>query len=274
MHASMESTTAYTPQPAPALTDAAAAHRKQRARLRRATGDVLVHAGLIAGSFVMLLPLAWLVSTAFKPRAQIWIYPPIWIPNPIAWTNFGEAMEALPMPFGRVVLNTLIITLLATAGTLFSCTLAGYAFARLRFWGRDVLFALVLATMMLPAAVTMIPSFLIFRYLGWLDTFAPLIVPFWLGSSAFSIFLLRQFFMNLPRELDEAAKLDGASNLRILLNIILPLSKPALASVLIFQILWRWNDFMEPMIYLNSMNNYTIALALRTFQNVDILRRS
>jgi multiple sugar transport system permease protein len=245
-----------------------AARSKRRAHLRRAATNLLVYLILIAGSCVMLVPLAWLVSTAFKPRAQIWVYPPVWIPDPIAWGNFSEAMAALPLSFGRVVLNTLTITLLASTGTLVSCTLAAYAFARLRFRGRDVLFSLVLASMMLPGAVTMIPTFLIFRYLGWLDTFAPLIVPFWLGSSAFSIFLLRQFFMSLPRELDEAAKIDGASNLHILLRIIMPLAKPALATVVIFQVLWRWNEFMEPMIYLSSMEHYTVALALRTFQNV------
>jgi multiple sugar transport system permease protein len=122
--------------------------------------------------------------------------------------------------------------------------------------------------MILPSAVTLIPQFLIFKTLGWLDSFLPLIVPFWLGSSAFSIFLLRQFFLTIPRELDEAARMDGASNFRIYWSVILPLAKPALATVLIFQVLWRWNDFMEPMIYISSMQNYTIALALRAFQNV------
>jgi len=248
--------------------DAIATRSRRQAHLRKVFGNVLTHLVLIAGACIMLVPLAWMLSTAFKPREQIWIYPPVWIPNPIAVGNFREAMDLLPVPFGRVVLNTLFVTILATMGTTFSATLAGYAFGRLRFKGRDVLFSLVLATMMLPGTITMIPTFLIFRYLGWLDTFAPLIVPFWLGSSAFSIFLLRQFFMSLPRELDEAAKIDGASNLRILLSIFVPLAKPALATIIIFQILWRWNDFMEPMIYLNSMENYTIALVLRTFQNV------
>jgi multiple sugar transport system permease protein len=241
---------------------------KRRAAVRRTAQRTVAHAALIVGSVVMLFPLIWLVSTAFKKSGQEWVYPPVWIPDPIWWRNYIEAMAVLPVGFLRVVLNTLTITLTATAGTLFSCSLAAFSFARLRFKGRDFMFTLVISTMILPSAVTLIPQFLIFKTLGWLDSFLPLIVPFWLGSSAFSIFLLRQFFLTIPRELDEAARMDGASNFRIYWSVILPLAKPALATVLIFQVLWRWNDFMEPMIYISSMQNYTIALALRAFQNV------
>jgi multiple sugar transport system permease protein len=264
----MQGSTVLSPKVVQSDFEASAARAKQRARWRRRGSNLLAHVVLLVGAIIMLVPLAWMLSTAFKPREQIWVYPPVWIPNPIAYWNFSEAMEVLPVSFLRVVANTLFVTVFATMGTVFSATLAAYAFARLRFWGREVLFSMVLATMMLPGVVTLIPTFLIFRYLRWLDTFAPLIVPFWLGTSAFSIFLLRQFFLGLPRELDEAAKMDGASNLNVLLNVIVPLAKPALATVVIFQILWRWNDFMEPMIYLNSMDKYTIALVLRTFQNV------
>ncbi|MEI6617158.1 MAG: carbohydrate ABC transporter permease, partial [Cyanobium sp. ELA507] len=164
----MQSPTAITSQ----ATQAAATRAKQQARLRKVGGNILSHVVLIVGACIMLVPLAWMLSTAFKPREQIWIYPPVWIPSPIAFGNFKEAIDLLPVPFARVVLNTLFVTLLATMGTVFSSTLAAYAFGRLRFWGRDVLFNLVLATMMLPGATTMIPTFLIFRYLGWLDTFA------------------------------------------------------------------------------------------------------
>ncbi len=213
-----------------------------------------------------------MLSTAFKQSGQEWVYPPVWIPSPIYWQNYPEAMAVLQQPFYRYVLNTLIITLGATTGTVFSASLAAFSFSRLRFKGRDTLFTLVIATMMLPTIVTLIPHFLIFKTLGWLDTFLPLIVPSWFGASAFSIFLLRQFFMSIPRELDEAARVDGASSLQIFWNIILPLTGPALATVIIFQVMWRWNDFMDPLIYLNTEGNYTLALALRTFQNVRSLR--
>jgi multiple sugar transport system permease protein len=239
-----------------------------RARVRRVMVRAAGHVVLLAGAIVMLVPLLWMLSTAFKRTGQEWVFPPVWIPNPFWWRNYPEAMAVLPVPFYRYVLNTLIITLGATAGTVCSASLAAFAFARLRFKGRDTLFILVISTMMLPSVVTLIPTFLIFKTLGWLDTFLPLIVPSWFGASAFSIFLLRQFFLTIPRELDEAARIDGASNFSIYWTIILPLAQPALATVIIFQVLWRWNDFMDPLIYLNTMDNYTVALALRTFQNV------
>ena len=209
-----------------------------------------------------------MLSTAFKKTGQEWAFPPVWIPSPIWWRNYLEAMEVLPVPFSRAVLNTLVITVFATLGTAISGSLAAFSFARLRFKGRDFMFMLVVSTMMLPSVVTMIPTFLIFKTFGWLDTPLPLTVPFWFGSSAFSIFLMRQFFLTIPRDLDEAARMDGASSLRIFWNIILPLAKPALTTVIVFQVLWRWNDFMEPMIYLNTMEKYTIALVLRAFQNI------
>ena len=264
----MENTTSSAAQFPTSVSAEAVKAAKRRAAVRRAALRLVGHIVLIAGSIVMIIPLLWLLSTAFKKTGQEWAFPPVWIPHPIWWRNFLEAMDVLPVPFHRTVLNTLTITVFATLGTVVSCTLAAFSFARLRFKGRDFMFGLVISTMMLPGVVTLIPTFLVFRYLGWLDTFLPLIVPFWLGSSAFSIFLLRQFFMTIPRELDEAARIDGASNFRIFWNVVLPLAMPALATVIIFQVLWRWNEFMEPMIYLNTMNNYTIALALRAFQNV------
>jgi ABC-type glycerol-3-phosphate transport system permease component len=177
-------------------------------------------------------------------------------------------MFALPVPFYVYVVNTVVITITATLGTVLTSSMAAYAFARLRFPGRTFMFLLVISTMMLPSAVTLIPKFIIFRYLGWLDTFLPLTVPFWLGGTAFSIFLLRQFFMTIPRELDEAARMDGASSFQIFWWVILPLSGPALATVVIFQVWSHWNDFIDPLIYINTSSKYTIALALRTFQNV------
>jgi multiple sugar transport system permease protein len=249
--------------PVQTLTAEEIKRTKRVARVQRSLMRAVSHGVLLCGSVVMIVPLLWLLSTAFKKTGQEWAFPPVWIPRPIWWRNYLEAMEILPVPFHRYVFNTLIITVLATSGTVVSASLAAFAFARLRFKGRNFMFGLVISTMMLPGVVTMIPTFLIFRTLGWLNTFLPLIVPYWLGSSAFSIFLLRQFFMTIPRDLDEAARIDGASNFRIYWNIILPLAKSALATVIIFQVLWRWNEFMQPMIYLDSM-----ALALRAFQNV------
>jgi ABC-type glycerol-3-phosphate transport system permease component len=216
----------------------------------------------------MIIPMAWMVSTSLKKSGQEWVFPPVWIPDPIWWRNYLEMVNALPVPFYVYVGNTFLITLLATLGTVVTSSLAAFAFARLRFPARNFMFLLVISTMMLPGAVTLIPRFLIFRSLGWLDTFLPLIVPYWLGGTAFSIFLLRQFFLSLPRELDEAARLDGASSLQILLRVVLPLSGPALATVVIFQVWGHWNEFLDPLIYINSMDKYTIALALRNFQNV------
>jgi len=247
---------------------AAAGEDRSWGHARRAMLQAIGHAALLAGALIMLTPMLWMLSTAFKQTGQEWVFPPVWIPDPIWWRNYPEAMAVLPVPFYRYVLNTLIITLGATLGTVVSSSLAAFSLARLRFKGRNALFILVISTMMLPSIVTLIPTFLIFKTLGWLDTFLPLIVPSWFGASAFSIFLLRQFFMTIPRELDEAARIDGASNFRIYWNVILPLAQPALATVIIFQVLWRWNDFLEPLIYLNTMDNYTVALALRTFQNV------
>jgi multiple sugar transport system permease protein len=247
--------------------DVAGQGRKQRAHRRSMLLGGLAHLVLLAGGITMLLPLLWMLSTALKPSGQEWSFPPVFLPQPPQWNNYVDAMETLTVPFSRAVLNTLIVTIGATLGTVVSSSLAAFSFARLRFKGRNTMFLLVISTMMLPSVVTLIPTFLIFRMLGWINTFLPLIIPYWFGSSAFSIFLLRQFFLTIPRELDEAARLDGASSLRILWTIILPLSVPALLTVMIFQVLWRWNDFLEPMIYLNSMPNYTIALALRAFQN-------
>jgi multiple sugar transport system permease protein len=237
-------------------------------RLRGLARGLFMHVLLLSTSALLLLPLFWMMSTGLKTAGQEWTFPPKFLPDPVHWQNYLEAMAYLPVPFYRSVINTLIVTIGATLGTMMSCTLAAFSFARLRYRGRDFMFGLVLATMMLPGVVTLIPTFLIFKVLGWLDTFLPLIVPYWLGSSAFSIFLMRQFFMTIPPELDEAARIDGASSLSILWNVVLPLSGPVLTTVVIFQTLWRWNDFMEPMLYLSNMQNYTVALALRTFSNV------
>ncbi len=183
------------------------------------------------------------------------------------WQNYVKAWapEALDETFNRYLLNTIIITVFGLLGVLLSSTLVAYAFARFRFPGRDVLFMIMISTMMIPVQVTMIPMFILFKYLGWIDTFAPLIVPTFFGGGAFNIFLMRQFFMTIPYELDDAAKIDGCNYFQIFSIILLPLVKPALATVAIFGFVYNWNDFLNPLIYLNSTSNYTLALGLQTF---------
>ncbi|MCB0065036.1 MAG: carbohydrate ABC transporter permease [Caldilineaceae bacterium] len=214
----------------------------------------------------MALPLIWLVSTAFKTGAQTFYMPPQWIPDPIVWQNFPDAFAAVP--FHRYFWNTMTVVFWATTGTLFTSTLTAFAFARLRFPGRGVLFGLVLSTIMLPSIVTLIPTFIVFRNLGWINTFLPLTVPFWLGGGPFNIFLCRQFFMTIPYELDEAARIDGASNFRIYWSIILPLSVPVLATVAIFSFINHWNDFFLPLIYLQKTDMWTMAIGLQGFRDL------
>ena len=214
-------------------------------------------------ALLFLIPFLWMISSSLKPNYQIFETPPRWIPNPPAWGNYREALTILP--FDRYVLNTAIISLLTILGHLLSCTLIAYAFARLRAPGRNALFVVVLATMMLPYPVTMTPLYVLFNRLGWINTFLPLIVPSYFGGGAFFIFLLRQFFATIPRDLDEAAKLDGASSFRIFWNIILPLSGAALATVAIFSFLQHWNEFIGPLIFLNTEDKFTLSIGLRYF---------
>lgn len=223
---------------------------------------------LLACSAVMVIPFIWLLSTSLKIRGTEFTFPPVWIPRPAVWGNYYKAFFDSGLPFPRFLLNTTIITVASMVGTLFSASLAGFGFARMRFPGRDKLFVLVLATLMLPEIVTQIPSYLLFRVFGWIDTFLPLIVPNFLGGGAFNIFLFRQFFMSIPYELDEAARIDGASTRQIYLSVILPLSKPVLSTVAIFTFLSSWNSFLGPLIYLNSLENMTLAVGLRAFQGL------
>ena len=218
---------------------------------------------MVALAFVFLIPMIWLVSTSLKSQGQVFAYPPVWIPDPLQWGNYVEAMSRAPLLVWLA--NTVMIAVLALAGTLLSSSLVAFGFARLRFPGRRVLFVLLLSTMMLPDVVTLVPQFVLFRSLGWVDTFLPLIVPSFLGGGAFNIFLVRQFYLTIPRDFDEAARLDGASNLRIWWHIILPLSRPVLVAVGIFSFVYHWNDFLLPLIYLQSEGNKTLALGLRAF---------
>jgi multiple sugar transport system permease protein len=221
---------------------------------------------LVLGAIVMLLPFVWLVSSSLKEENQIFQFPPIWIPNPVRWQNYTEALTY--KPFNLYFLNTMIIVTLNMIAIVGSASLCAYGFARIKFPGRDFWFAIVLATMMVPYFVLMIPQFIIFSRLGWIDTFLPLTVPFFFGGGAFNIFLLRQFFRTLPNELSDAARIDGCTELGIYWRIIMPLAKPALATVAIFTFLFSWNDFIGPLLYLSSPENFTVAIGLATFRSV------
>ncbi len=236
-----------------------------RTRIRRGIGVVLTYTLLSALGLLFALPFLWMLSSSLKVEADIWTYPPVWIPNPAVWSNYPEALDLMHFP--RLLANTALITALTTVGLLLSCSWVVYGFARFRFPGRDTLFLLLLASMMLPAQVTMIPVFIMFREFGWLNTFKPLIVPAFFGN-AFFIFLLRQFFMTIPRDLDDAAKIDGCSYIGIWWRILLPLTKPALATVTIFAFIGTWNDFLWPLIYLNEEEKFTLMLGLATFRGL------
>ncbi len=233
--------------------------RQRRTRVR----NLGLHLLLIAGSILMLVPFFWMVATSLKEPGDVFIYPPQWIPQPVQWENYQETVTV--MPFGRFYLNSAIQALSVTALQLLTASLAAYAFARLRFKGRDLLFLLYLATMMIPFPVTMIPNFIVLRYLKWIDSFQALILP--PAFSAFSTFLLRQYFMSIPVEMDDAARVDGASSFRIWWQIILPLSGPALATLAIFTFLGQWNSFLWPLIVTNSEEMWTLPVGLATFQS-------
>lgn len=236
----------------------------RRQRRRREAGRWLITALLWGVAVLFLIPFLWMISSSLKPNYQIFAVPPRWLPDPPQWSNYTAALTALP--FGRYMLNTAIITALTIVGHVLSCTLIAYAFARLRAPGRDTLFLIVLATMMLPYPVTMVPLYVIFKNLGWINTFLPLTAPAFFGS-AFYIFLLRQYFLTLPRDFEDAARIDGANTLQILWLIMAPLALPALATVAIFSFQAAWNDFLPPLLYLQKPDLYTVTLGLQFFRS-------
>jgi ABC-type glycerol-3-phosphate transport system permease component len=222
---------------------------------------ILVHVILIAGAVVVLIPLAWMLSTSLKVPSQVNKFPPIWIPNPVVWSNYISAVTIFPVPFYIFVRNSLFMSLSVTIGTVMSNAIVAFAFARLRFRGSRVLFLVVLSTMMLPGQVTMIPLFIMFSKLGWVNTYNPLIIPSFFGSAYF-IFLLRQFYATIPREMDDAARIDGCGILGTFFRIILPMSKAAVGITAIFAFSWSWNEFLGPLIYLSKMETFPLAIAL------------
>ncbi|HEV8634500.1 MAG TPA: carbohydrate ABC transporter permease [Chloroflexota bacterium] len=244
-----------------------AARRSRRARqIRRTFGRALLYCLIIGGSTFFVVPFLWMVTSSIKDPGDIWIQPPKYVPFldfAPRWQNYRDAWNALP--FNYFVRNTLIITATTTIGTTITSSIVAFGFARLRFRFRNALFVVVLATLMLPGQVTLIPLFVLFRNMGWVNTLYPLIIPALFGMPLY-IFLLRQFFLTLPLELDEAARLDGCSSLGILWRIIMPLAVPALATVALFSVIARWNDFLGPLIYLNDLKMMTIAVGLLFFK--------
>jgi multiple sugar transport system permease protein len=219
---------------------------------------------LLAMSFLFFAPFAWMMSVSLHDLPGVFAQPFRWIPERIVWRNFADVTSLLP--FWRYAANTALITGLTVIGTLLSCSLVAFGFSRLRFKGRDALFSVCLATMMLPGQVTMIPLYMLFSSMGWVDTYLPLVVPAFFGSP-FYIFLLRQFFLTIPKEYDEAAMLDGAGRLRIYWSIVLPLARPALATVALFTFVGSWNDFFGPLVYLNSPELATLTLGLNMLKS-------
>lgn len=228
------------------------------------TGKTITFVVLTLGSIVYLLPFIWLIRSSLMSSGQIFRMPLEWIPKPFRWQNYPQALTA--MPFFRYLLNTLIVLFFVEAGTLLTAPMAAFAFSRLRWRGRDFLFFVILTSLMIPYAVTLIPTFILWKSLGFVNTYLPLTVPAWFGGSAYYIFMLRQFFAGLPIELDEAAYLDGATPWQVLWRIVVPLSKPALITVAVFTFLGVWGDLMGPIIYLNDAKKYTLAVGLTIFR--------
>jgi ABC-type glycerol-3-phosphate transport system permease component len=232
---------------------------------------LLIYVMLVIASLAFLFPLFWMASTSLKVKEHVMDMPPQLIPNPIAWANYPSTMTAPGFNFPVLLRNTLTYGIIETIGIVISCTLVAYSFARMRWPGRDLCFILTLASMMIPGTVTLVPVFILFKHLGWTGTMLPLIVPGFFGS-AFNIFLLRQFFMTIPTELSEAAIVDGASHWRILWQIVVPLAKPAIATVTLFEFLYCWTDFMGPLIYLNREDLFTLSIGLYAFRERWVVR--
>ncbi len=232
-------------------------------RLRLSHAPILLL--LVAAGLAFLAPFAWMVSTSLKPLNETMTLPARWIPGIVQWHNYPDSTRAMG-PFWRYAGNSLFLGVMTVVGTVASSTLAAYGFSRLEWRGRDKVFLVLLATMMIPYPIIMVPIFNLFKSLGWIGTLRPLWTPSFLAS-AFNVFLLRQFFLTLPKDMTEAARIDGCSELQILTRIVLPLSKPALLVVAIFQFMATWNDFLGPLIFLTDQKDFTLALGLQSFQS-------
>jgi len=226
---------------------------------------LLIEALLVLGAVAVLLPLVWMLSTSLKTMGQVGVYPIQWMPDPVMWSNYPEALSTID--FALYTWNTVKVTFAGMAGVLISCSLAAYGVFRFRAPGLNVMFLLLLSTIMLPSQVTLIPVYIMFSKLKWVDTLKPLIIPSFFGNP-YDIFLLRQFFMTIPLEMDDAARIDGCNPLQTFWHVIVPMAKPALGTVAIFHFMYGWNDFFNPLIYLHHRENWTLALGLQGFRQV------
>lgn len=231
-------------------------------RNQRLVGTTITYIILFIGAAILMIPLFWMISTSIKPQDQIYTYPIVWIPREFVWQNYPQVFESVA--FARFLWNSTVLSVFGIIGNVIGSSLAAYGFARFRFPGRTVLFIVMLSTMMVPAWVTMIPTFIIFKNLGWLNTYLPLLVPHFFAQP-FYTFLLRQFFLGVPKEMDEAARIDGASTMRIFWQIYLPLSNAALITVAIFAFFYHWNELLMPLIYLQSQDKFPVALGIASF---------
>jgi len=234
-------------------------------QFKRLVFSLTVHLSLIIVGMTMTLPFLWMLSTSFKERLRVMEVPLRWIPRPFVWEAYKNIF--MKYPFELAYLNSFKITTFVVVGTLFTCSLAAYAFAKMRFFGRNYIFMFLLATMMVPFQVTLIPMFILFNQIGWVNTHWPLMIPRIL-TNAFGVFLIRQFFLTVPNELLDAARVDGCSPLGIYWRIMFPLSMPVLATLAIFVFIWSWNDFLTPLIYLNDLEKFTVPLMVASLRGM------
>jgi ABC-type glycerol-3-phosphate transport system permease component len=233
---------------------------------QEALGHFIILVILVIGAIIMFAPFAFLISSSLKTEIQVFQFPIQWIPNPVRWQNYADALTQ--KPFTLYFGNTMIIVIFNQIAILGTASLCGYSLARIDFPGRDFWFGVALATMMLPYYVTMVPQFILFSRLGWIDTFSPLIIPYFFGGGAFNIFLFRQFFKTIPEDFSDAARMDGCSEFGIFWRIFVPLSTPVFITVSIFTFMASWNDFIGPLLYINSPEKFTVALGLATYRSM------
>jgi len=261
----LQSKTPATSPSSPATGDSPASERvAPRPRPRRLARRSIRHGIMILASLAMIYPLLWMVVSSLRPNEEIFRNPGLF-PVSLDFSNYQRGWESLAQPFSHYLMNSTLLVLGCVIGNLIACSLTAYAFARLKFWGRNIAFAVMLMTLMLPIHVVIVPQYILFSQTGWVNTMLPLILPKFLATDAFFVFLMVQFIRGIPRELDEAARIDGCGHFRIFFQVILPLMLPALATTTIFTFMWMWNDFFGSLIYLTSPDNFTVPLALKSF---------
>jgi ABC-type glycerol-3-phosphate transport system permease component len=250
------------------LPVAAPKEKVSPAKIRERISNLALELVMIVAVIIFLAPTIWMISSSLKVSNEIFATPVTWIPDNPQWRNYVKIFQVQPL--WLFTWNTFVVVGLAVVGTVISSAMVAYSFARLQWPGRDIWFSVLLATMMLPDVITLVPRFILFRNFGWIDTWLPLIVPYWTATTAVYVFLMRQFFRGIPGELEQAAMIDGAGRLRILFQIILPLSGPVIATVAVFAVIQHYNDFLNPLIYINSQSKWTLSLALRAYNDSNV----